>query len=333
MHQGKVPAGAGGAAPAAPAAADGNYNPHSNSDTERASHKRGPRGNSSRFRGVTRHRRTRRWEAHIWDNKKQVYLGGYDSEEHAGKAHDVMALKCRGGASPLNFAMGEYAELLPMLAKLSKEEVVLLLRRQSKGFARDTSRARAAARARPRALAPAAAVRAAAAALEPDAPADADAPGADMNPHSPLGALTVAAAAAATAPNAGWGRSEAPGRRTAPQRVATPALGVGHLPPQSQSPPIMLPAPMAWASAPTAMLLDQLCAAHAVAVRPPASGHFAPDELLAFHGHTSSPALRFQSSLGHGGAVGGSVPAAGLGRASMAGGAPGSPGAGAQAPY
>lgn len=38
----------------------------------------------------------------------------------AGKAHDVMALKCRGGDSPLNFAMAEYAELLPMLAKLSK---------------------------------------------------------------------------------------------------------------------------------------------------------------------------------------------------------------------
>ena len=39
---------------------------------------------------------------------------------HAGKAHDVMALKCRGADSPLNFAMDEYAELLPMLAKLSK---------------------------------------------------------------------------------------------------------------------------------------------------------------------------------------------------------------------
>lgn len=31
-----------------------------------------------------------------------------------------MALKCRGADSPLNFAMDEYAELLPMLAKLSK---------------------------------------------------------------------------------------------------------------------------------------------------------------------------------------------------------------------
>lgn len=30
------------------------------------------------------HRRTKRWEAHIWDDKKQVYLGGFDVEEHAG---------------------------------------------------------------------------------------------------------------------------------------------------------------------------------------------------------------------------------------------------------
>lgn len=29
-------------------------------------------------------RRTKRWEAHIWDDKKQVYLGGFDVEEHAG---------------------------------------------------------------------------------------------------------------------------------------------------------------------------------------------------------------------------------------------------------
>ena len=29
-------------------------------------------------------RRTKRWEAHIWDEKKQVYLGGFDIEEHAG---------------------------------------------------------------------------------------------------------------------------------------------------------------------------------------------------------------------------------------------------------
>ena len=38
----------------------------------------------------------------------------------AGKSHDVMALKCRGPNSPLNFALEEYDELLPMLPSLSK---------------------------------------------------------------------------------------------------------------------------------------------------------------------------------------------------------------------
>lgn len=38
----------------------------------------------------------------------------------AGKAHDVMALKCRGPSSPLNFGLEEYDELLPMLPSLSK---------------------------------------------------------------------------------------------------------------------------------------------------------------------------------------------------------------------
>ncbi|CAK0780184.1 hypothetical protein CVIRNUC_004961 [Coccomyxa viridis] len=109
----------------------------------KAPSRRGPRGTSSKYRGVTRHRRTKRWEAHIWDDKKQVYLGGFDIEEHAGKAHDVMALKCRGPGSPLNFGLEEYEELLPMLPTLSKDEVVLLLRRQSKGFVRTSSKFRA----------------------------------------------------------------------------------------------------------------------------------------------------------------------------------------------
>ena len=41
-------------------------------------------------------RRTKRWEAHIWADKKQVYLGGFADEACAGAAHDVMAIKCRG---------------------------------------------------------------------------------------------------------------------------------------------------------------------------------------------------------------------------------------------
>lgn len=37
-------------------------------------------------------------EAHIWvkDIGRQVYLGGYEAEEHAAEAYDVAALKCKG---------------------------------------------------------------------------------------------------------------------------------------------------------------------------------------------------------------------------------------------
>lgn len=30
-------------------------------------------------------RRTQRFEAHIWEDRRQVYLGAYDAEEHAAK--------------------------------------------------------------------------------------------------------------------------------------------------------------------------------------------------------------------------------------------------------
>ncbi|KAF2617798.1 hypothetical protein F2Q68_00041542 [Brassica cretica] len=39
--------------------------------------RRGPRSRSSQYRGVTFYRRTGRWESHIWDCGKQVYLGKY----------------------------------------------------------------------------------------------------------------------------------------------------------------------------------------------------------------------------------------------------------------
>lgn len=55
-------------------------------------------------------------QAHIWDAKKQVYLGGFDSEVAAAKAHDVMAVKTRGPKTLINFKVAVYAELLPFLA-------------------------------------------------------------------------------------------------------------------------------------------------------------------------------------------------------------------------
>ena len=53
---------------------------------------------SSAFRGVTLHRRTKRWESHIWvrETGKQLYLGGFDFERAAAEA-PTCARRCASG--------------------------------------------------------------------------------------------------------------------------------------------------------------------------------------------------------------------------------------------
>ena len=78
---------------------------------------------SSRFRGVTKHRRSGRWEAHIWvkASGKQVYLGGYEVEEHAAEAYDVAAIKCKGPKVKTNFPLEKYTELMRFMDTISLE--------------------------------------------------------------------------------------------------------------------------------------------------------------------------------------------------------------------
>ncbi|KAM6569092.1 hypothetical protein CsatB_017077 [Cannabis sativa] len=104
--------------------------------------RRGPRSRSSQYRGVTFYRRTGRWESHIWDCGKQVYLGGFDTAHAAARAYDRAAVKFRGLEADINFNISDYDEDIKHMSNFSKEEFVHILRRQSTGFSRGSSKYR-----------------------------------------------------------------------------------------------------------------------------------------------------------------------------------------------
>ncbi|XP_066331211.1 AP2-like ethylene-responsive transcription factor CRL5 [Miscanthus floridulus] len=104
---------------------------------------------TSKYRGVTRHRWTGRYEAHLWDNScrkegqsrkgRQVYLGGYDMEEKAARAYDLAALKYWGKSTHVNFPIEDYREELEEMENMTRQEYVAHLRRKSSGFSRGAS--------------------------------------------------------------------------------------------------------------------------------------------------------------------------------------------------
>ncbi|XP_071693480.1 AP2-like ethylene-responsive transcription factor ANT [Rutidosis leptorrhynchoides] len=104
---------------------------------------------TSQYRGVTRHRWTGRYEAHLWDNSckkegqsrkgRQVYLGGYDMEDKAARAYDLAALKYWGPATHINFPLENYEQEIVEMKNMSRQEYVAHLRRRSSGFSRGAS--------------------------------------------------------------------------------------------------------------------------------------------------------------------------------------------------
>ncbi|CAI9771341.1 unnamed protein product [Fraxinus pennsylvanica] len=104
---------------------------------------------TSQYRGVTRHRWTGRYEAHLWDNSckkegqtrkgRQVYLGGYDIEEKAARAYDLAALKYWGPSTHINFPLENYENEVLHMENMSRQEFVAHLRRRSSGFSRGIS--------------------------------------------------------------------------------------------------------------------------------------------------------------------------------------------------
>ncbi|XP_076911742.1 ethylene-responsive transcription factor RAP2-7-like [Bidens hawaiensis] len=104
--------------------------------------RRGPPSKSSPYRGVTFYRRTGRWEAHIWDCGKQVYIGGFDTSYAAARAYDLAAIKFRGTGADINFDLSYYEEDMKQMKNLPKEEFIQILHRPGSGTSRGTSKYR-----------------------------------------------------------------------------------------------------------------------------------------------------------------------------------------------
>ncbi|KAK1319826.1 AP2-like ethylene-responsive transcription factor BBM2 [Acorus calamus] len=101
---------------------------------------------TSIYRGVTRHRWTGRYEAHLWDNScrregqtRKGRQGGYDKEEKAARAYDLAALKYWGSTTTTNFPISNYEKELEEMKHMTRQEYVASLRRKSSGFSRGAS--------------------------------------------------------------------------------------------------------------------------------------------------------------------------------------------------
>ncbi|KAL9679451.1 hypothetical protein QQ045_017313 [Rhodiola kirilowii] len=101
---------------------------------------------TSIYRGVTRHRWTGRYEAHLWDNScrregqsRKGRQGGYDKEDKAARAYDLAALKYWGTSTTTNFPISNYEKEVEDMKNMTRQEFVASIRRKSSGFSRGAS--------------------------------------------------------------------------------------------------------------------------------------------------------------------------------------------------
>ena len=96
---------------------------------------------TSAFKGVAQHRITRRWEAHIWHDKRQVYVGSFGSEDEAARAYDRAAIHLRKKTG-LNFPPAHYEAEAEQLRGMTRQALLAQLRRGSVGFNRGSAKYR-----------------------------------------------------------------------------------------------------------------------------------------------------------------------------------------------
>ncbi|MCL7035320.1 hypothetical protein MKW94_023094 [Papaver nudicaule] len=101
---------------------------------------------TSQYRGVSRHKWTGRYVAHLWDNscrkEGQTRIGRqgrYNKEIKAAKAYDLAALKYWGPTAHINFPFNMYEKELEEMKNMNRQEYVTHLRRKSSGFSRGAS--------------------------------------------------------------------------------------------------------------------------------------------------------------------------------------------------